>query len=218
MPGTTTNFGIEFAEATDEVKAFPGEVSAPGAKKIDEVLHERFLTVKSTAVEVTAKAGELVETTATATVNLPAASTANLPVGVFCTVGTLSLKATHGEKIRGDFLEATECKFAVNQHGLLYPDGTNWLIMAGTPAREQTWISKTPSNAEYAAGITLSAAYSTLVMLSPFGTGAIAGDEVEIGGRVFTWGGLKTALVVPPGQKLKCVASGSSVELLSQLM
>jgi len=107
------------------------------------IFGQRFLTVKSTAVEVTAKAGELVETTATATVNLPAATTANLPVAVFCTVGVLSLKATHGEKIRGGPIEAAEVKFAVNQWAILYPDGVNWL-MFGEPKREQLWSVRKP--------------------------------------------------------------------------
>jgi hypothetical protein len=40
MPGHTSHYSIAFAEATDEVKAFPGEVSEPGAKTLDEKLYE----------------------------------------------------------------------------------------------------------------------------------------------------------------------------------
>jgi hypothetical protein len=38
MPGTTTHFGIKFAEESDTVRTFPTEVSEPGAKTIDERL------------------------------------------------------------------------------------------------------------------------------------------------------------------------------------
>ncbi len=40
MPGTTTHFGIKFAQSADEVEKYPAEVSEPGMKKIDEVLYE----------------------------------------------------------------------------------------------------------------------------------------------------------------------------------
>ena len=40
MPGETTHYKIKYAEAADEVKAFPAEVSKPGAETIDKELYE----------------------------------------------------------------------------------------------------------------------------------------------------------------------------------
>ena len=40
MPATTARYGIIYAAAADETKAFPAEVSKVGAEKIEEVIRE----------------------------------------------------------------------------------------------------------------------------------------------------------------------------------
>src|ERR1035441_6507975 len=143
MPGETTFAKIKFAKSTDETKAFPAEVSEPGAKTIDKYLEEHNLTYKAYAGSGTLKSGELaVQGKSGETLTLPAAA-ANAQIGVFCSAAATSVKVTTsgGAFIFGDFISGTTATItlATYQHVVLTSDGTNWLIVAGEPKREQAY-------------------------------------------------------------------------------
>lgn len=137
MPAETSFVKAKYALAADEVKAFPGEVSEPGAKSFDKFIEEHTLTYKAYSGAATLKSGELAEQKkAGETFTLPAVATANQLIGVFCGVGPCKVTTSGGALIFGDFIggEATVTLLA-NQHVLLQSSGTAWLIIAGEPKR-----------------------------------------------------------------------------------
>jgi len=88
------------------------------------------------SANATAKVGELLKMTATATVTLPAVAN-NAILGVICASGETTIKAAGSAKIYGDFITGSETiKLLLNQHVILQSDGTNWYILAGEPKRE----------------------------------------------------------------------------------
>src|ERR1035438_1494231 len=95
--------------------------------------------VKLTAVSTAATSGELVQVTAAGqTITTPGAVLGRI-FGVFCAAGATSckVKAASGT-ISGDFVSAAaEVTLLANQHVVLACDGTNWMILAGEPKREQ---------------------------------------------------------------------------------
>jgi hypothetical protein len=210
MPGTTTNYAITFSEAADEVKAFPGEVSSPGAKTIDKVLTEKLLKVKGRAASYEATSGELGECTKAITVTLPSAAVANQVIGVVAAPAVATeltgITTSGGAKIYGDFIvgEAT-IKLAQAQHVVLQSDGTNWKIIAGEPKREQEYKGiKAVTKVEAEAGIEPSATRPGYVVILVSGGGA--GTQISVGGVNVVANPPNESVVavyVPPGQKLK---------------
>lgn len=181
MPGTTTNFGITYSEGIDEVKKFPAQVSAVGAKKIDEVLYERLLNVEVKSGSFSAVSGKLYEmTTNGATCTLPSVAI-NATVAIFCGTAPASVKITAGSaKIYGDFINGeTVITLTTIQHVILQSNGTNWFIMAGEPKREATWSTiKSYSKVEVETGLVVSSSRPGYVMfgtaISGFSLGGVA--------------------------------------------
>jgi hypothetical protein len=139
----TTRLKLPYPVASEDVSLGPKTFEAQ-AKLIDELMVAQNLVAHATSA--TAKVGELLKMTATATVTLPAASV-NAIVGVICASGETTIKMT-GAKIFGDFITGAESiKLLLNQHVILQSDGTNWYIIAGEPKRQNV----------YEAGITVTA-------------------------------------------------------------
>jgi|ERR1700722_1841075 len=145
MPATTTHFGIEYALGADSVEKFPAEVSAPGAKTIDELLYGKILTLTTQSGSYTANPGDFVLATGTSsTITVPVTANALTCVVYYpAGEGELTVKAASGD-ILGDFMTtavyfADGCHLLKNQHLSLLGDGTNARIIAGEPKREQEY-------------------------------------------------------------------------------
>lgn len=105
------------------------------AERCTTIFGEKFLVVKTSAFEVTAKAGELVEMTAAGTVNFPKAAAANTIVGVFARAGEVTVKTTGAEKIVGGSLPeaGTSITLSTGQYVVVQYDGTRYLVVSGIP-------------------------------------------------------------------------------------
>lgn len=222
MPGTTTTYGIAYAEAGDEVNKFTGQVSEPGAKTIDKVLTEKILVVKKYVGGATLKAGELAVQEKTAeTFTLPLAATENQDIGITSLVAETKITTSGGASIKGDFLEASTMKLSTNQHVRLTSAGGAWLIVAGEPKREQVYAAlKSYTAVEAEAGVEPSATRPTFVSLQLAGPNGEAGfaATLQIGATTIAQFqvGKSTGVVevkeisygffLPPGQKWKLTA------------
>jgi hypothetical protein len=132
-------------------------------------------------------------------VNLPTVGGSSaLTVEVYCGGLTAKVVASGGAKINGDFVsEAAELNLTTGQHLLLRSNGTNWLILAGEPKREQKYAQKafTKGEAEAAGGIELSATRPVFI-------NCFIGAFSEVGG-VAIGVASPQSLIVLPGQKVK---------------
>ncbi len=127
------------------------------------------LTLVKQAGSVTGTSGNLYQMeTGGATLNLPAPTEGRM-VGAFA-IGGCKVKAEGAAKIFGDFTTGiAEVALATNQHVTVFANGTNWLIIAGEPKREQIYVSKSWSKAEAETGVTPSVtrpAFVTLTVIS----------------------------------------------------
>lgn len=141
---TTSPWGLPYPGGVGKVNLGATDFNEL-ATKLNTIFNEKFLVVKTSAVEITAKAGELVEMTLPSTVNLPKAAAANTTIGVFAAASPIVVKTTSGEHIWGDFLGevATSCKLLLFQHIIVQYDGTRWLIVAGQPTNENVYGAQT---------------------------------------------------------------------------
>jgi hypothetical protein len=113
------------------------------AERLTAILSEKILLVKTYAAAAPLKSGELaVQTKAGETFTLPPATTANQVIGVFCMAASCKVTTSGGASIIGDFFNNATATLTEHQHLRLQSDGTNWLITAGEPKREQTVESK----------------------------------------------------------------------------
>ncbi|MHB8235430.1 MAG: hypothetical protein ACYDHT_12340 [Solirubrobacteraceae bacterium] len=120
--------------------------------------------------------------------------------------GTGTLKLPSGGFF-GDFVKnASTLTLNEFQHVTIQSDGSNYIITAGEPKREQAYETKTFTKAEYEAGVVLSATRPVFVNQKVLtGGGGTPGNPQTIGGveatHANTW--------VPPGAILKMGAGGS---------
>ncbi len=141
---TTTHFAFPYPTSAGEVKNGAVDIEEL-AKKLDEFLFERLLTLSEKAVSGAATSGQMVKCTAAITVTAPAVAASAL-FGVVANGHAVTVKAAGAAKIFGDFLAeagVTECKLVGMQHLILFSDGTNWFIIAGEPKREQAYGAET---------------------------------------------------------------------------
>jgi hypothetical protein len=227
VPGESTHYKIKFAQAADEVKAFPGEVSAPGAKTIDEVIYEKILHYGSYAGSAALKSGELaLQQKSGSTFTLPSAATVNQIIAVYCSASCTSVKVStvSGQKIYGDFITGVETVTLLPlQHVLLQSDGTEWLIIAGEPRQEEVYSNQSYGKAEAEAGVEASAsrpAFVNLVVVSAVNAAVEA--EIEVNGsragevQQSAGGGVSVSRTpcpvwVNPGQKWSLRVGSSNV-------
>lgn len=195
MPAETTVYKIKYAIGTDEVKAFPAEVSQAGAETIDKVLKEHNLKIKKYAGAASPATGELVVQEKTGeTVTLPAVATADQVIGIFSTVA--ECKVTGAAETIGPGLKAAAWKLTTNQFALLQSNGVNWMMLTSEYKREQVVVAKPWTKAEAEAGVTPSATRPAFVT---FGKGY----ATEVGGVSFGVGSEPKAFYVLPGQVWK---------------
>lgn len=131
---TTSPWGLPYPSGVGRVNLGATDFNEL-ATRLNTVFNEKFLVVKTSAVEITAKAGELVEMTAAGTVNLPKAAAANTIVGVFAQKGEVTVKTTSAEKIVGGALPeaGTSITLGTGQFAVVQYDGTRYLVVAGVP-------------------------------------------------------------------------------------
>jgi hypothetical protein len=137
-------------------------------------LQEKFtnrlgLAVEKPAGSETGESEKLYQMKNGKTLTLPAA-TLNRIVGVFALEAEAKVKTAAGV-IKGDFFSGGTAVLTENQHLLLIADGTNWMIVAGEPKREQTYTAnKVFSKAECEAGVEVSATRPAHVQLENIGS------------------------------------------------
>lgn len=131
---TTSPWGLPYPGGVGKVNLGATDFNEL-ATKLNTIFNEKFLIVKTSAVEITAKAGELVEMTAAGTVNLPKAAAANTIAGVFAQKGEVTVKTTSAEKIVGGALPeaGTSITLGTGQYALFDYDGTRYLVVGGVP-------------------------------------------------------------------------------------
>jgi len=208
MPATTTHFGIEYALGADSVEKFPAEVSAPGAKTIDELLYGKILTLTTQSGSYTANPGDFVLATGTSsTITVPVTANALTCVVYYpAGEGELTVKAASGD-ILGDFMTtavyfADGCHLLKNQHLSLLGDGTNARIIAGEPKREQKYAFKEFTKVEAEAGVTPSTTRPAWVNMrcAAAGSATVVVVGGESAGDAPAASGGTAAIYVPPGQ------------------
>lgn len=213
MPAETSFAKIKYALAADETKAFPAEVSEPGAKTIDTFLEEKTLHFKNYLASGTLKSGELaVQESNAKTFTLPLAATENQLIGVFSLVNETKVTTSGGATISGDFVSAeTTIILTKNQHVVLQSVGGKWIIIAGEPKKEQTYTVKAFTKAEAEAEVEPSASRPALVL---FNAGKVEG--LKVGGVSIPLGSeTKTVtVIVPPGQKWRLTVAAEVSTLL----
>jgi hypothetical protein len=110
------------------------------AERLTAIFKERFLSIATHAASYAAVSGELgVQEKAGETTTLPAATTKDRIVGVFCKAASCKITTSGGAFIQGDFITIASKTATITllegQHVILQSDGTNWLIIAGEPLR-----------------------------------------------------------------------------------
>lgn len=175
------------------------------AERIAKLMGEKWATIKAYAGPGTLKTGELaLQGKSGETFTLPAAGTANQLIGIANTTSSGNCKVTTsgGATIYGDFvINQATITLVGYQHVTLQSDGTNWLIVAGEPKREQVYSTKSYTQAEWAAGIVFSTARPVQVI--PGASVAV----VSIGGASINL--TLPAFEVPAGQSVIATTSGS---------
>jgi hypothetical protein len=180
---TTSPWGLPFPSGVGRVNLGATDFNEL-ATKLNTIFNEKFLVVKTSAVEITAKAGELVEMTAAGTVNLPKAPAANTTIGIFATASPIVVKTTAGEDIYNYFHTEvkTSVKLLLYQYIIVTYDGTRYLVIGGEPANENAQGARTGRayGTEYEAG----AARMTFVKViaEKIGGAGKLGLEVFVGG------------------------------------
>jgi hypothetical protein len=210
---TTANFALPYPASTARV-ALGATDFEELATTLDTLLGEKFLRVKTSATEITAKAGELVEMTAAGTVNLPKAAAANTTIGVFALGGEVTAKTTSAEHINGDFLAetATSCKLTKFQHVVVQYDGTRWMIVAGEPKREQTYsaLTERTNEVEYEPSptrLTWVEVQGVFATEKPWFMKTFVGGVELPAPSSATESQMVRSFLVPPGTKWKIVAT-----------
>jgi hypothetical protein len=231
MPGETTNYKFKYAIAVDEIKAFPAEVSQPGAEKVDAIIKERTLTIKTYAGAGTLKTGELaIQEKSNETFTLPSASTANQLIGVFAGASATGVKVTTsgGVNIAGDFFAGPTLTLANNQHVLLLSTGVGWIILAGEPKREQTYGTFLALTAAKEEEVSASRPALVIIGAEKITSAGELHVEAQVGGQ--TPGIIKVAKAevgdfysiggfrVPAGLKYKATSSGGASALFRQIL
>jgi hypothetical protein len=138
------------------------------AERLTAIFKERFLSIATHAASYTAVSGELgVQEKAGETTTLPAATTKDRIVGVFCKAASCKITTSGGAFIQGDFITIASKTATITllegQHVILQSDGTNWFIIAGEPKREQVYGARTAR--ALATAFTPSTARPTLVVI-----------------------------------------------------
>lgn len=170
MPEKTTSpWALPYPTSVGEVKNGATNIEEL-AVKLNTTFNEKFLVFKTYAAGATLKSGEYaIQTKNGETFTLPSAATANQIIGVLAS-GITEAKVTTsgGAVIYGAYVSpgVATIKLASAQTVILQSDGTNWLIVAGEPKREQKYSAvEAFSQAEGEAGITPSATRpATIVM------------------------------------------------------
>ncbi len=182
MPGETTTWKALFASPTDEVKAFPAQVSQPGQETWDKLLKERLLKLTEHGSEYTAASGDWVKATANIKVNLPT-PTANAVVAV--SANNHEVKVAAGSAlIYGDWITgATPVTLVGYQHLLLMADGSNWHILAGESKRTQEYGALTSRSLNTAYEVSSTRPAVVILQIAFSTTGQIA--KVGVGGPTF---------------------------------
>lgn len=150
-------------------------------------------------------------------------------VGVFCGgAATATTVKTNGGYIYGDFVSAaSEVKLTQYQHVLLQSDGSNWLIIAGEPKREQAYVATEAEEAEPSATrpafvsllcrATAGKKPSSLLEVGPAGSLKKA-DWFVLGSAPAEETGYGLRALVLPGQKWKVIlGTGNSVYQVTTL-
>lgn len=178
------------------------------------------LSLVEYGANVTARSGELLKMTATATITLPTPSL-NAIVGIVCASGESTIKTASGNIIFGDFINAAATiKLLANQHVVMQSDGTNWYIIAGTPRNENVYSALTvrAEAAEFEANPTRDVFVSLDVFIAATkGTCEVLVDGVRLGfvsgagtgwaGGIFSYG-----FVLKAGKKWKWITNAAVVE------
>lgn len=117
------------------------------ADRLTTIFKERFLSIVTHAAAYTAVSGELgVQEKAGETTTLPAATTKDRIVGVWCKATSCKITTSGGAFIIGDFITAASKTATITllegQHVILQSAGTNWLIVAGESKREQPYSAR----------------------------------------------------------------------------
>ncbi|HTQ67258.1 MAG TPA: hypothetical protein VMI13_01060 [Solirubrobacteraceae bacterium] len=197
----TTNWKIPYPTSTGEVKLGATDMEE-SAKAIDKILTEHVLIVKKYAGSGTLASGELaVQEKTGETFTLPAVGTANQVIGIFSTVA--ETKVTAGANIIGDLTAGANIKLNKNQHVVVQSNATNWMIVAGEPQREQTYLgTKVFTKAEAETGEIVSTERPVLVVYT---STTAASATIEVGLEQVATVENKGCLsfFVPPGLRWK---------------
>jgi hypothetical protein len=211
----TPNFKFPSPTSVGEVKLGATNIEEL-ANSLDTFLGEKIPIFKSYAAGATLKSGELAEQTkAGETFTLPVATTANRVIGVYA-AAACKVTTSGGAFIIGDFITAASktatITLAEGQHVVLQSNGTNWIIVAGEPKREQVYASEVAR--VRATAYEASATRPTQVILSATGKEGfvvnVGGVRVAIqgGGNTGAGGQTVTTFLVPPGLKWEVEQAG----------
>jgi hypothetical protein len=216
----TPNFKFPSPTSVGEVKLGATNIEEL-ANSLDTFLAGKILIFKSYAVAASLKAGELAEQTkAGETFTLPVATTANRVIGVYG-AATCKVTTSGGAFIIGDFITAASKTATITltegQHVVLMSNGTNWIIIAGEPKREQ----KYPAQSQSVVSPTIqepSATRPATVVLEMVHFGGTSQFNVNVGGVAIghhvlgneTQNRAMITFPVNPGQKWECAFSGGS--------
>ncbi len=218
MSGETSFVKAKYSEAADEVKVFPTEVSAPGAKSFDKFLEEHSLTIKKRAASYNAVSGELgLQESNAKTTTLPAAATANQIIAVSSLVAEAKVTTSGGAFIYGKWLTVASATATVvltqDMTAFFQSDGTNWILW-GEIKDERVYGAKTlVTKAEAEAGIEPSATREAFVTFYKSAAGL---TEIQVGGKYAVSMPIEGAmgLLIPAGQKWKATVALETSTLL----
>ncbi len=138
------------------------------AKTVDTALAHSTLLWAAQAGSGTAKSGQLLQMTAPGTVSLPAPAV-NAIVGVFCSEVASPSKVSSvagGGVIAWTGGTGQTLTLLTKQFVLLQGNGTDWLLIAGAPKLEQSYVYQGYTQAEAVAGAEPSAVRPAAVTLS----------------------------------------------------
>ena len=210
MPAETTFAKIKYSLAADETKAFPAEVSAPGAKTIDKFLEEHTLTLKKRAASYEAKSGEWgLQESSAKTVTLPLAATASQPIAVTSAVAEAKVTTSGGAVIYGKWLTVGSATATVvlttDMTAFFFSDGTNWILGLGSEIKDERkyGVAVFATKAEAEAGIEPSTTRPAMITMevSGGGSGTVAVGGVVLGSEITS--GAYITFLCPAGIKWK---------------
>lgn len=185
---------------------------------IDAVLAKSTSLFRQMTVSGAANSGDFVVGLGTINITSPAA-VANNAFTVFAGSGAVVTVTAASGLIFGDFEGGVaSVKLTQFQHVTLQSDGTNWVIMAGEPKREQAWSAKTAFKTGSSESGEASATRPALVCLSivvpPKAAAAVAISGVTVLEMTAGTEGVVIPVTLPlnPGQKWEGTSTSGAAE------